>query len=93
MSPSGFFLLGFVAPLVGGGLAAFSGYLMRDWLQDHGMHPFVAMFVLFILLAIVARSLVHSLVAVQCPKCSNKAAYEMDGISCRFRCRVCGKEF
>lgn len=93
MSPSGFFLLGFTAPLVSGGLAAFGGYLMREWLRDHGMHPFVAMFVLFILLAVAVRGLVHSMVAVRCPRCSHRSAYEMEGISCRFRCRVCGKDF
>lgn len=93
MSPSGFFVLGFLGPLVGGALGVLGAYLSRDWLNEHGVHPAVVMFVLFILLAVMVRSFLHSMVAVVCPKCSHKSAYEMEGISCRFRCRNCGKEF
>ncbi len=93
MTPSKFFLLGFIGPLLGGGLGALIAYWGRDWLIRHGVHPWVVMFLVFIFMFVIVRRLVHSLVPVRCYKCGQDAAYEMDGISCRFRCRVCGKEF
>lgn len=93
MNASSYFLLSFTGPLVGGGLTAYVAWLAKDWLNEHHLPAMVMMFLGFIITFVLARWAIHSMVPVCCPKCSKHAAYEMDGISSRFRCRVCGKEF
>ena len=93
MSPSSFFLLSFAGPVVAGGLAAVGAWYSRYWLAEHWMPPMPTVFVVFILTWIATRKLIHHFISVLCPKCKKKTAYEMESVACRFRCRVCWKEF
>lgn len=93
MSPSSFFLLSFAGPVMAGGLVSVGVWYSRIWLSEHWMPPMPTIFVGFIVTWVATRSLIHNFIPVHCPKCKKKTAYEMDGIACRFRCRVCFKEF
>ena len=93
MSPSSFFLLSFTGPIVAGAIMSAGAWYSRDWLIDHRVMPLPVLLIVFIFTWVVMRKLIHSFVAVHCPKCKTKTAYEMDAVACRFRCRVCWKEF
>lgn len=93
MSPSSYFLLSFAGPVIGGAALAFLAWSTRIWMAEHSMPYMIIIFLAFIGGWMFTRWLVHSFVAVHCPKCNKGTAYEMEGIACRFRCRVCFKEF
>ncbi len=93
MSSSAFFLISFVGPIVAGGLLSVATWYSRSWLAEHWVPPLPGILVAFIVGFLMARKLIHMFISVHCPKCKKGTAYEMDGIACRFRCRVCWKEF
>ncbi|MBX7207404.1 MAG: hypothetical protein K1X78_03745 [Verrucomicrobiaceae bacterium] len=93
MSTSSFFLLSFAGPVVAGGLVSWVLWSSRVWLAEHWMLPMPTVFVDFIVTWIGVRWFIHNFIPVHCPKCNKRTAYEMEGIACRFRCRVCWKEF
>ncbi len=93
MSPSGFFLTSFIAPILGATAVSGLLFLGRKWMIEHGFSLWVVIFLAFVVTFFIMRAVVHYFVALLCPKCGNKTAYEMDGISSRFRCRMCSKEF
>ena len=72
---------------------AFAMWSARAWMQEHMVPWLPGIFVAFIIGWIVTRKLIHSFVSVECPKCNKATAFEMDAVACRFRCRVCWKEF
>lgn len=93
MSSSTFFVLSFGGPIVSGSLMSIAVWFARGWLEEHSVPPLPGVLVAFIVGAIATRKIIHSFVAVHCPKCEKTTAFEMDGIPCRFRCHVCSKEF
>jgi hypothetical protein len=92
MKPTAYFLLSIGAPILAAAMAVSTLYAFSDWLQQKRL-PFLPLALMgFIVAWVVARWLVHQFAWVTCPKCGAKS-YEMEGVSSRFRCQVCGKAF
>jgi hypothetical protein len=92
MKPTAHFVLSIGGPIFAAVMAVSTLYALSDWLEEKRL-PFLPLALIgFVAAWVLARWLVHHFAWVACPKCGAKS-YEMDGVSSRFRCQVCGKAF